>query len=326
MNSFLNYKGDLSRLSKQDLQDLLTYLENYRLRYRSEIDIPLEESFGVEIEFGEISLGKVENNLRPNPNYRYWNIHEDSSVEEYKSGQWLGGEVSSDILHDTKEEWETLYAILKDLRSLGAKATDQTGFHIHIGAQIFEENLEYVKRFIKVWCIFEDIIFRFGYGRINKHRPYIKEHASPIASSYYKLYMKNHNFLDDFTTTKMFDFGKKRAVSFKNYHYLSYEEETNNTIEIRCPNGTLEANIAQNNINFFIKLMLYVKSNRYNEKLIDRLFIRLEPKGLGDYSFMDIDKALMLSDLIFEETLDKINFLKQYIKKDDFETIRQFIL
>lgn len=326
MDSFFNYNGYLSKLSRDDLYDLFIYLEKYRLKYREGIQVPIDNSFGVEIEFGNIPLIMVKDLVKDLPSYRYWSAHEDSSVETCKYGQILGGEVSSDILHNTKEDWEHLYMILKYLKQLGAKATDKTGFHIHVGAQIFGENLEYVKRFVKVWCIFEEIIFRFGYGRRAIPRTFIKEHASPIAPIYYALYQKNRYFWDALTTTKMFDFGKQKSVSFKNYHYLSDEEEINNTIEIRCPNGTLDANIVQNNISFFLKLMLYVTSERYDSSLIERLFNKMPLKNLEDYTFLNIEKALLLSDLIFEQSRDKMNFLRQYVKKDDFKTIRQIVL
>lgn len=326
MNSILNYKGDLSKLSKDDLKDLFSLLENYKIRYRNDIGVPVEESFGVEIEFGGIPLMMVKDFFYGNLDYQFWSFHEDISVEEESDYQVLGGEVSTDILHNDKEDWKKLLILYKRLKALGAKATDKTGLHIHVGAQIFKEDLEYVKRFLKVWCIFEDVIFRFGYGRSSIPRTFIKEHAMPIAPTYYKLKQKHPNFLDLFTTTKMFDFGKPKAVSFHNYHYLSVEEEVNNTIEIRCPNGTLDANIVQNNINFFLKLMLYVSSDKYDEKLINRLFSRMQSKSLEDYSLLDLKKSLFLSDLIFEDAKDKMNFLRQYVKKNDFETIKQIIL
>jgi len=38
---------------------------------------------------------------------------------------------------------------------------------------------------------------------------------------------------------------------------------------------------------------------------------------LRNYNGLNIDKALILSDFIFEDELDKKNFMKQYIKIQD---------
>lgn len=316
MLSLIKNQTDLSKLSNDDLQELYRYLENYRIRYRKKLNIPIENSFGVEIEFDKIPLIFVSDITYDYEEYQYWSAHADNSVSDYQNGILIGGEISSDILHDTEEDWHLLSNMFYYLKNLGAKATDKTSFHIHVGAQIFKEDLKYLKRFIKVWCVFEDIIFRFGYGKNEEYRPQIMEFAPPIAPLYYNYYQKNSKLFDWFETTKMFDFGKKRAVNFKNYHYLSSEEEVNNTIEIRCANGTMQSYIAQNNVNFFLKLMLYVTSDRYDEKLIDSLFHSMKVKKIEEYSVLDIKKAMLLSDLIFINSLDKLNFLKQYVKKD----------
>ena len=62
---------------------------------------------------------------------------------------------------------------------------------------------------------------------------------------------------------KELGFDKKWAINFKNYHYLSSEEEVNNTIEFRIANGTLDRTIIQNTIHFYLKLMLYVMRDEY---------------------------------------------------------------
>lgn len=63
--------------------------------------------------------------------------------------------------------------------------------------------------------------------------------------------------------------------------------------------------------------MLYVTSDKYDSKLIDRLFKKAGEKIFEEYSILDLKKALMLSDLIFTSTRDKIDFLKGYVKDSD---------
>lgn len=81
----------------------------------------------------------------------------------------------------------------------------------------------------------------------------------------------------------------------------------NSTIEIRCPNGTLEPVIWQNNVKFFGKLLEYAASNTYDKELIQILGQDTSPQ-------INIEKAYALAQLIFNNELDKLYFLRQYIK------------
>ncbi|MBE6154211.1 MAG: hypothetical protein E7163_01370 [Firmicutes bacterium] len=322
MKDYISYNGYLSRLNKSDLKTLFMMLEEYKLIYKYNLGLPENVSFGVEVEFQNVLLDNVQNEIRKDSCFKYWYSHKDASVSIETEKGILGGEVSTDILHDIQDDWINLHNLFDILNLMDAKATNKTAFHIHVGAHIFKDDLKYAIRFIKLWCIFENIIYRFGYGKTALKRPHIDIFAPPIARLYRNNYLHNDRYFENMDSTYELDYGKKRAVNFKNYHYLYTEEEVNNTIEIRTPNGTLDPIIAQNNVNFFIKLMLYVTSNKYDEDLIDGLFARLKYKTLEEYSKLDIKTALFLSDLIFDNSLDKIDFLSQYIKKDDYIYLR----
>lgn len=66
-----------------------------------------------------------------------------------------------------------------------------------------------------------------------------------------------------------------------------------------------------------MNLFLYVKSDAYDEKLIDRLFKKIGIKAFEQYSDLDFKKACLLSDLIFRDKNAKIDFLRGYIKDSD---------
>ena len=90
-----------------------------------------------------------------------------------------------------------------------------------------------------------------------------------------------------------------------------------NTIEVRCPNGTLDPTVWQNNINFFVKLFNYAKNDNYDTKLInERINLSNYPRRIDDaptvFGIKNISKAEELSDLIFNDDLDKEYFIKQY--------------
>jgi len=89
-----------------------------------------------------------------------------------------------------------------------------------------------------------------------------------------------------------------------------------NTLEFRSPNGTIDPVIWQNNLNMLVNLLLYCKSNDFNNDVIDKRHDKYKEKynSLYWYNEIYIDQALELCDLIFTNNLDKINFLRQYLK------------
>lgn len=90
---------------------------------------------------------------------------------------------------------------------------------------------------------------------------------------------------------------------------------------MRCPNGTINPIIWQNNINFFAKLFLYCSSDNFDKDFIDYKLTCLRNNLINyDYSNIYIDAILEFSNLIFSNEIDKLYFLKQYLKR--FDTIK----
>ena len=93
------------------------------------------------------------------------------------------------------------------------------------------------------------------------------------------------------------------------------KKKEGNTIEFRCPNGTLNEVIWQNNLNFFLSLMNYTKDGYNNvdyEYYVNKGNDNIDSDY--DYSELYLKDALELVDLIFKTNQDKIDFLKQYVK------------
>ena len=121
---------------------------------------------------------------------------------------------------------------------------------------------------------------------------------------------------------------KYNAVNFGNVDYINpnYFNE-DNTIEFRCPNGTLDSVIWQNNVNFFVKLLLYSKSTSFNDDLVQKRHKLTENKyyGLEWYKEIYIDQALELCDMMFDNNLDKVYFLRQYLKSFEVSKDNKYI-
>ena len=65
---------------------------------------------------------------------------------------------------------------------------------------------------------------------------------------------------------KHFDAGKIQALNLSN---LTYELSSRQTIEFRCPNGTINAHTWQKNVLFFIRLLEYATNPHFDEELIN---------------------------------------------------------
>lgn len=104
-----------------------------------------------------------------------------------------------------------------------------------------------------------------------------------------------------------------KSLNFTNVCSFGKKEEEN-TIEFRCPNGTLNEVIWQNNLNFFLSLMNYAKDGYNNadwEYYVNKANDNIDSDY--DYSELYLKDALELADLIFKTNQDKIDFLSNML-------------
>ena len=91
--------------------------------------------------------------------------------------------------------------------------------------------------------------------------------------------------------------------------------------------GTLNPAINQNYILFFYKIFEYVTSDKYDEEFINNKFNNINRKSiLIEYDNININDILEICDLIYDNNLDKIYFLKQTLKlynTDDYKYLNK---
>ena len=303
-----NVNDKLSKLRGIDLQELLVQIEKFDLEYRDTLSLPNDVTFGTEIEYEKIDYHIVDKFI--DENYSSWYSDTDGSLNS-------GGEISSPILRDNLKSWNQLKSICDFLKNGKANADEMAGGHIHIGANVIGSDVEKWKKFIKVYIAYESILFRFFYGEKVKPREKIKRYAPPIASELYKK-LKQLNSVSDIDDIKniLYYTDRYQAINFNNISFSCLDSfEPDSTLEFRAPNGTIEEVIWQNNINAIAKLMLAPSKN-----MIDIDFVEYKIKEDGvlpeyRYNIVDLQNALEFVDMIFDNNLDKIYFLKQYIKE-----------
>lgn len=296
----------LSELNKKSLDEYFDYLNKQQLYYRDSLSLQEFVTFGIEIEYEKFKREKVDNyTIRT---LKKWHSKDDSTLR-------MGGEVISPILTDSLTTWKELRKICNYLRKNKVYTKGNAGGHIHVGSHIMNADLEAWRCFLKTYMIYENELVYFLNGEDKLARRTMSEYAKLVSSTYYKR-------LDDINEARDLSelyyaimLSKKNALSFYYTKLRSTHRDVYNTVEFRSPNGTDNELIWQNNINTITKLMLAARNKKIDEDFLD---YKLEK---GSDKFTDLNKALEVADIIFDNDLDKMYFLKQY--KKDFSFIEE---
>lgn len=305
-----NSNDKLSEMSGVDLQDLIILIDDYYIKLRNRLGFDQCITFGLELEFENAMRDRIDRQLRETFPNGDWRTKHDGSLNN-------GAEIDSPILRDNEITWINLDKVCSIVEPL-ASIDKKSGGHIHIGTQTLGNNKESWLNFIKIWSVYENIIYRFVYGEFLTARPSMLEYAEPMAEAFWKSYdeLKNEDASLE-TIISRISHTRYQAVNFRNVSSGDYNRFCrNNTIEFRCPNGSLDSVIWQNNVNFFVKLLIYSRNTSFNDDLVQqRRQLNLDKfVGLKWYDEIYLEQALELCDMIFRNNLDKVYFLRQYLK------------
>lgn len=287
---------------------LIDNLENFYLFEKTILNINTQITFGLEIEFQNVLLSY----LRSNFDLSFWTFEkEEKTISKECNNDYLGGEAITKICKDSKQDWKEIKKLLEFIKESEGYVNSYCGGHIHIGKNILEENEKYLTNFFKLWTVYEDIIFRFGNGNTAYGRKYQAEYAKPASIKLYELLERNN-----------FSLKYRKIINFSAFmkHYaidLTKFCEENGTIEFRNPNATLDIELWQNHVLFFVSLLNAAKSDSTNFDIINKRLreYKKENYQIENYQYSNIEKAIELSDLIYTNYFDKVCFLKEYTKK-----------
>ena len=112
-------------------------------------------------------------------------------------------------------------------------------------------------------------------------------------------------------------YNRYKAVNFLHVEYFRCNEfHDGNTIESRAANTSLEAAIIQNYINLLIKVFDYCKSEEFDIDIVKKRHELIKDKysDILWYDEVYLEQSLEFSDLVFKNNIDKLYFLKQYLK------------
>lgn len=313
--------------TKEELKEIL---REYITNYKDTLNLPSNLTFGIEIEEAGINTMTLQKILNGK-----WKISPELSIKKV-----TGGEASSPIFIDSPKTWQEIFDVCNILKENKAYITEEIAGHIHFGNKNLIDN-DPIKllNIMKMWSAYENVIYRFSKGEFSTLRDVAYDYASPIARDVKKISLMP--FIEKQNIRNMMGlFFTRRFRGLNIYNMYSYYKLTNgikfnneikaseikDTIEVRCPNGTLDPKLWQNNINFFSKLLLYAVSDEFDSEKIDYILNSLEFQELIlldkkidlsylSYMNIDMDLAIDLADTIFKDETEKFDFLKQYTKK-----------
>lgn len=326
-----NDNTPLTSFQGYDLSDMLRLINQYYLEFRRKLGFGENITYGFELEFEHSNNERISESLYTSDLDYRWYVSHDKSLTN-------GGEISSPILTDRQKDWNELTQVCEIIRR-NAKIDCNSSSHIHIGTQVFGRKKLTWRNFLLMWAAYENIIFRFTAGEYINPRASVSTYSQPVSINFIEVY-SDFNWDNNLTLARLRKSLGYRRSTFDRYQAVNLSHATNrfyeyndNTVEFRSPNGTLQPIILQNNLNFIIALINYCKSDKFDEDTVLKRYFETSRKlNIYLYSQIYLEQALELTDLIFEKNVDKVYFLRQYLKNfqsteyyDDFIKAKSFI-
>lgn len=314
-NAFMNQKtnDNFSFLRGIDLQNLLVETNHYFLEYRDTLNLPKDVTFGIEIEYEGVLKSIIDNFVKKN--LKDWNSKSDASLSS-------GGEITSPVMSDEISYWKELRKICEHLSKRKADTLHNAGGHIHVGANVLGDDVEAWKCFLKLYTAYENVLFRFIYGDKVSGRKKLFKYAPPTADLIYNRIhnISKANLLSEIQSNLQTNV-RYTALNFCNVSFCNPRDRNGkNTLEFRSPNATTNEVVWQNNINTLTKMLVSSRNKVIDEDFLDyKLSHEYLPYLENEYLYngVNLKNALEFVDLVFDNNLDKMYFLRQYLK--DFQ-------
>ena len=266
-------------------------LKNNPLVYRDKLTIPRNINFGLEMELDQVNYSEICDLISKHFG-KDWRVCTDDSLTAGKNA-----EIVSPVLYNSKKTWILLRKMGELLEKVNA-SYDKCSFQINFDGKLLPTGADKV-RFLKLYAMYEDIIYRFSKGEDSEYRSTLDLYAHPIILS-----------IKDMDLSMIVDFfsdNKRYGVIFKSEKDL---------IEFRTPNMTSNPVLWQNYVTTFYYLLDFATSDKCDIKVLDEYIDKFyKSYVLEDYEREKEDKAIQFSKKIFYKGVDRINFMHQYSGK-----------
>lgn len=323
--TFPNTKYQFSKLPPEKREQLLELIKEEPLReYKKKIGLYHPITFGFELETDNVS-DKVVKNLVVQKRLGE-QIVKKQGLKRGITPRWAvdydgtvlhGVEVISPVMKDTPEDWDSLKEVCSFLKSVGGKATNSCGGHIHIGADILGSNESAWNNFFKTWSASEPIIYKMSNkageaprtGTLNEAGPTKPIIDEILASGGVTIKGSSDVVKLADTYTRRFLQGEFSANRSKGLNLCPIAEGKQNTIEFRIPNGNLDHIEIQRTAEFYARMLDVARMMAENPEFKQNIFSRLQTGKTEE------EKMVYLVDLLFDKTIDKAVFYERYFSK-----------
>lgn len=323
--TYPNVLRNITDLPKDKQKKFKEFANQEEIRiYKENLGLPEDFTFGIEFEVKGISvkaLNKITEsemitdyiNLRQGTeaDFSNWKIKKDDTVPG-------GAEIASPILSDTKEDWDSIKEISLFLKSLGAYADEDCGGHVHIGADILENNSKAYENLFEMFSNCESIIYKMSNSPGDKLRKDSYKHAAPVKSIIDEILKKgsikirNEDDLNELAykysncyIENLTQISKGKIINLENISIGGL-----NTIEFRQSNEIKDLDYIEKQKNIFLDAkiihtsILNAKNPNYKKKIKEKL---------KDEDLDENEKSLYLLDYLFDSTFDKVVFYERYL-------------
>lgn len=300
--------------------NLLDYLSNIPFVYRDKLNLPEDLKFGTEIEFMVDQTHDIYKSLRKvlytqTGDRKYFKLGSNHRVVSYNGGKKIY-EIKSPVLCNNNEDFNSLRVVCDELSNHNTSPSNQKGVHVHVDLSTLENNERFLSIFLKIFCIYEHIIFRFSYGEEEYSNINVSSYSREVSNRLYN-YLTTHNYNEEFNSVLN---DLRDLFACKSYAINFHKKDlscNNETIEVRTFNSTMNPVIIQNDINLVLSIINQIVENGIDIDLLDYRFKEYDRKFYvkESYSKMNLQDAVELSDLVFNYDEDKDYFLRQYAIK-----------
>ncbi len=263
-------------------------------RYRSILTIPEYINFGLEIEMENVDYEWLYFYLKDNF-YLFAEVKQDRSLNSR-----TGAEIITTKLQNREYTWEMLKKLGELIKRLNPDYS-RSSFQVNFDLALLPTTEERI-RFLKIYAMYEDIIYRFSKGIDEEYRSSIDQYATPIILS---LKDRLRRFDEEYIVDSFSD----------HKHYgIAFKTRDRNLIEFRTPNSTDNIVLWQNYITaFYYLIQLTYDKNITNEQL-DRYIDNFNKTYiLESYEQLKEIKARVLAKKMFADKTDELYFLGQYL-------------
>ena len=224
-----NWNSILSTIDNLDEKDKIIVFKGLFSNYTFDnnlqiLNIPSNLKFGIELEYCKVSFTEIKKIFETKtittimkslsiPIYLINEITNNSDFEkENEFDKWIFSkeadddhlpEASSPIMTNTLDNLNQIKAICMIFKALGAQVNGETGLHINIGVDFFNDNIDALKYLLIIWSECEELFFKIS----NKENDVIRVCANtmsiPIKANIQKTFEENSSIVlnneEDFT-------------------------------------------------------------------------------------------------------------------------------